>query len=59
MNIRFLSFALVQILQINQYDKVDLIKAYYIKAMKHLGSINSDKKEPLFKFADRIKERIT
>ena len=37
---------------------VDLIKSYYTKSMKHLDSINSDKKEPLFKFAERIKERI-
>ena len=42
-----------------QKHTVDLIKAYYTKAMKHLDSINSDKKEPLFKFAERIKERIT
>ena len=41
-----------------QKHTVDLIKAYYTKAMKHLDSINSDKKEPLFKFAERIKERI-
>ena len=42
-----------------QKHTVDLIKAYYTKSMKHLDSINSDKKEPLFKFAERIKERIT
>ena len=42
-----------------QKHTVDLIKAYYTKAMKHLDFINSDKKEPLFKFAERIKERIT
>ena len=41
-----------------QKHTVDLIKAYYTKAMKHLDSINSEKKEPLFKFAERIKERI-
>lgn len=41
-----------------QKHTVDLIKAYYIKAMKHLDSINSDKKEPLFNFAEKIKERI-
>ena len=41
-----------------QKHTVDLIKAYYTKAMKHLDSINSDKKEPLFNFAQKIKERI-
>ena len=41
-----------------QKHTVDLIKSYYTKAMKHLDSINSDKKEPLFKFAEKIKERI-
>ena len=41
-----------------QKHTVDLIKAYYTKAMKHLDAINSEKKEPLFKFAERIKERI-
>jgi geranylgeranyl diphosphate synthase type II len=42
-----------------QKHTVDLIKAYYTKAMKHLDTINSDKKEPLFNFAEKIKERIT
>ena len=41
-----------------QKHTVDLIKAYYTKAMKHLDAINSDKKEPLFNFAEKIKERI-
>ena len=41
-----------------QKHTVDLIKAYYTKAMKHLDSINSDKKELLFNFAEKIKERI-
>lgn len=41
-----------------QKHTLDLIKAYYIKAMKHLDAINSDKKEPLFNFAEKIKERI-
>ena len=41
-----------------QKHTVDLIKAYYTKAMKHLDVINSDKKEPLFNFAEKIKERI-
>ena len=41
-----------------QKHTVDLIKAYYTKSMKHLDSINSNKKEPLFKFTERIKERI-
>ena len=41
-----------------QKHTVDLIKAYYTKSIKHLDSINSDKKEPLFKFAEKIKERI-
>ena len=36
---------------------LDLMKAYYIKAMKHLDAIDSDKKSPLIDFADKLMHR--
>ena len=36
---------------------LDLMKAYYIKAMKHLDAIGSDKKSPLIDFADKLMQR--
>ena len=36
---------------------LDLMKAYNIKAMKHLDSIDSDKKSPLIDFADKLMHR--
>lgn len=36
---------------------LDLMKAYYIKAMKHLDAIDSDKKSPLIDFADKLMQR--
>ena len=36
---------------------LDLMKAYYIKAMKHLDAIDSDKKSPLIDFAYKLMQR--
>jgi geranylgeranyl diphosphate synthase type II len=36
---------------------LDLMKEYYIKAMKHLDAIDSDKKSPLIDFADKLMHR--
>lgn len=36
---------------------LDLMKEYYIKAMKHLDAIDSDKKSPLIDFADKLMQR--
>jgi geranylgeranyl diphosphate synthase type II len=36
---------------------LDLMKSYYIKAMKHLDAIDSDKKSPLIDFADKLMHR--
>ena len=36
---------------------LDLMKSYYIKAMKHLDAIDSDKKSPLIDFADKLMQR--
>ena len=36
---------------------LDLMKSYYIKAMKHLDAIDSDKKSQLIDFADKLMHR--
>jgi geranylgeranyl diphosphate synthase type II len=36
---------------------LDLMNSYYIKAMKHLDAIDSDKKSPLIDFADKLMHR--
>ena len=38
---------------------VDIIKAYYTKAMRHLDAIDSDKKEPLLIFSKKLIDRIS
>ena len=38
---------------------VDIIKAYYTKAMRHLDVIDSDKKEPLLIFSKKLMDRIS
>jgi hypothetical protein len=35
------------------------MKAYYIKAMKHLDAIDSDNKAPLVLFSNKLMERIS
>ena len=37
---------------------IDMMKAYYVKAMKHLEAIDSIKKEPLISFTDKLMNRI-
>lgn len=37
----------------------DMMKAYYIKAMKHLEAIDSANKEPLIVFSEKLMERIS
>jgi geranylgeranyl diphosphate synthase type II len=37
---------------------IDMMKAYYTKAMKHLDAINSDNKEPLILFSNQLMKRI-
>ena len=38
---------------------VDMMKAYYTKAMRHLDAIDSDKKEPLLIFSKKLVDRIS
>ena len=38
---------------------VDMMKAYYTKAMRHLDAIDSDKKEPLLIFSKKLIDRIS
>ena len=38
---------------------VDMMKAYYTKAMRHLDAIDSDKKEPLLIFSKKLMDRIS
>ena len=38
---------------------IDLINDYYTESINHLDAIDSEKKEPLLKFAERIKERVS
>ena len=35
----------------------DMMKAYYIKAMKHLEAIDSDNKAPLIRFSEKLIDR--
>ena len=37
---------------------VDMMKAYYTKAMKHLDAIDSDNKAPLIAFSEKLMDRI-
>ena len=37
----------------------EMIKSYYTKSIKHLDSVNSDKKQELISFAEQLKERIS
>ena len=37
----------------------DMMKAYYTKAMKHLDVIDSDNKDPLILFSEKLMERIS
>ena len=45
-------------LEIPKHTK-DMMKAYYIKAMKHLDAIDSDNKAPLITFSERLMHRIS
>ena len=38
---------------------VDMMKAYYTKAMRHLDAIDSDKKKPLLIFSEKLMDRIS
>ena len=38
---------------------IDMMKAHYTKAMKHLETIDSDNKEPLISFSNKLMERIS
>lgn len=38
---------------------IDMMKAYYIKAMKHLNLIDSDNKAPLVTLSERLMDRIS
>ena len=38
---------------------VDMMKAYYVKAIKHLDAIDSKNKAPLIVFSQKLMERIT
>ena len=45
-------------LNIRNYT-IDLMKSYYTKAMKHLHTIDSSKKDSLILFADKLMERVS
>lgn len=38
---------------------VDMMKAYYVKAMKHLDVIDSKNKAPLIEFSQKLMQRVT
>ena len=38
---------------------VDMMRAYYTKAMRHLDAIDSDKKDPLLIFSKKLMDRIS
>jgi len=38
---------------------IDMMKAYYTKAMKHLNAIDSDNKAPLIAFSEKLMDRIS
>lgn len=42
-----------------QKHTIDMMKAYYTKAMKYLNAIDSDKKEPLLDFSKKLMTRIS
>jgi geranylgeranyl diphosphate synthase type II len=42
-----------------QKHTIDMMKAHYIKAMKHLDAISSENKEPLITFSTKLMERIS
>ena len=42
-----------------QKHTIDMMKAHYTKAMKHLDSISSNKKAPLIAFSNKLMERIS
>ena len=42
-----------------QKHTIDMMKAYYTKAMKHLDAIDSDNKAPLILFSEKLMERIS
>ena len=45
-------------LDIPKHSK-DMMKAYYIKAMKHLEAIDSANKVPLIVFSEKLMDRIS
>ena len=42
-----------------QKHTLDMMKAYYTKAMKHLEAIDSNKKQPFFDFSQKLMVRIS
>ena len=42
-----------------QKHTIDMMKAYHTKAMRHLDSISSNNKQPLFVFSERLMDRIS
>ena len=42
-----------------QKHTIEMMKAYYSKAMKHLDAVYSDNKEPLILFSEKLMERIS
>jgi geranylgeranyl diphosphate synthase type II len=42
-----------------QKHTIDMMKAYYTKAMKHLDAIDSDNKAPLIAFSEKLMDRIS
>ncbi|MEE2699898.1 MAG: polyprenyl synthetase family protein [Bacteroidota bacterium] len=42
-----------------QNHTIDMMKAYYTKAMRHLDAIDSNKKEPLLDFSNKLMNRIS
>jgi len=42
-----------------QTHTIEMMRAYYTKAMKHLDSIDSNKKESLLLFSERLMERVS
>jgi len=42
-----------------QKHTIDMMNAYYIKAMKHLDAIDSNSKEPLILFSNKLMDRLS
>ena len=42
-----------------QKHTIDMMKAYYTKAMKHLDAISSDNKAPLIAFSEKLMDRVS